>query len=370
VFANITKERITRILEDTFPLGKIERIDIVSVNDSINRVFIHFEYWYDTDFVKEFKKLIEDSTTQAKIVYDEPWFWIVLKNTHRIATGECKKRINIDSPTTPPTPPQSPSKVVSFVSSVANTKKTKKHFKDIRWADYSSDEESDDETPIQQEPIIQHYQIPILPTPQFPMYAYNYMHIPQQYYPYIPQYQPTHYFCPIAPGISFQEPHPVSSWNGISMDEEIHLQQTLQDYEMLDAYDNIDEVVLTQQDYQEIIDEMADDCDDLYSDEDLYNMWLLEKEELALINQTAIIYDKVVSEPNVVMEEIYGQPDTFEYQATDAQLYLDKQDELSIPLQDRPIEFLKSVSYKDVLTQRPVSIKRSISQVLSKIGVM
>jgi hypothetical protein len=54
--------------------------------------------------------------------------------------------------------------------------------------------------------------------------------------------------------------------------------------EVVDFNDEIeDEAFLTERDYQEMLLELDDG--DIYSDEDLYNMYLIEKEELALINQ-------------------------------------------------------------------------------------
>jgi hypothetical protein len=64
VFANITKERITHIVENVVPLGGVERIDIVEIDEKTNRVWIHFTHWYDTEFVNEFKKLREQVTLQ------------------------------------------------------------------------------------------------------------------------------------------------------------------------------------------------------------------------------------------------------------------------------------------------------------------
>jgi hypothetical protein len=54
-----------------------------------------------------------------------------------------------------------------------------------------------------------------------------------------------------------------------------------------DEIDDMDEIdddaFLTEKDYLEILAEIEDG--ELYDDEDVYNMYLLEKEELALINQ-------------------------------------------------------------------------------------
>lgn len=148
VFANITKERITHVVENVVPLGKVERVDIVNIDEKVNRVFIHFNSWYDTEFVKNFKELLNDKTKQAKIVYDEPWYWIVLKNTHRTATGEPKMRLNLDDETTtttpPPTPINSPKLTVTFTTGHSVVAQQKKYGV-THWDDYESDQEDGEE---------------------------------------------------------------------------------------------------------------------------------------------------------------------------------------------------------------------------------
>lgn len=63
--------------------GKIQRIDIIErkndKGDSFKRAFIHFEKWYNTEYVQDIRnKLI--SGKEIKIVYDNPWFWKVSAN--------------------------------------------------------------------------------------------------------------------------------------------------------------------------------------------------------------------------------------------------------------------------------------------------
>jgi hypothetical protein len=306
VFANITKERITHIVENVVPLGSVERIDIAEIDEKTNRVWVHFTHWYDTEFVNEFKKLLLDETKQAKIVYDDPWFWIVLKNTHRLANGLPKIRLDLEDGEIPkPEVVTGSSKsTVTFTTSSANP--SKKAFGKYHWADVESDSDEDLSSlhptvksrpnspnfppppPTYPNPYhIQHnqqYQIP----PIYPPLFYN---IPSQI-PYFPQHYPCqqqyNYYpnVPIAPilpipifpremignefGHHTHIPHPVASWNGISLDEMY-----------MDEFE--DDIFLTETDYQEMLLELDDD--DIYSDEDLYNMYLIEKEELALINQ-------------------------------------------------------------------------------------
>ena len=293
VFANITKERITHIIENVVPLGGVERVDIVEIDEKTNRVWVHFTHWYDTEFVNEFKKLLMDETKQAKIVYDDPWFWIVLKNTHRIANGQPKIRIDLEQQEPPAPPVSSPPK-----STVTFTTPQKRNFIKRRcWADVES---SDDEDSIISATPSSNYTRPSSPPcpppcpPHCPLPYPNPYHNPQQYmfhppYP-IMYYPPVHipYFTqqynqfPIAPTLPIQY-HPVASWNGVSIDH-------TQPYDDFDDFDDMggieDDAFLTETDYQEILSELEDG--EIYSDDDLYNMYLIEKEELALIYQDGV----------------------------------------------------------------------------------
>jgi hypothetical protein len=281
VFANITKERITHIVENVVPLGSVERIDIAEIDEKTNRVWVHFTHWYDTEFVNEFKKLLLDETKQAKIVYDDPWFWIVLKNTHRLASGLPKIRIDLEEPAPPASSP--PKSTVTFT-----TPQKRNSIKQRLWADVDS---SDDESTCSTIPTSNNTRpaSPPCPPPCPPPYPNPY-HIQQQYMFQVPYpmmyYPPAHipYFTqqynqyPIAPSLPIQY-HPVASWNGVPIES--------------DEFDDMDEIeddaFLTEQDYREILLELEDG--EMYDDEDLYNMYLIEKEELALINQEGVVDD-------------------------------------------------------------------------------
>ena len=69
---NITK----RFIHDVFNrhlLGKIKKIDMIP-NKRYFRVFIHFDYWYNTEKSLKVKEILA-SNLDFKIMYVEPWFW-------------------------------------------------------------------------------------------------------------------------------------------------------------------------------------------------------------------------------------------------------------------------------------------------------
>ena len=95
VFENITKKRICDAFE-TNGIGIVERIDLVSTMGSngktYNSAFVHFTFWYDSSHAIRFWEKVQDPTKQARLVYDDPWFWIVLPNTGKLVVpGERKE---------------------------------------------------------------------------------------------------------------------------------------------------------------------------------------------------------------------------------------------------------------------------------------
>ena len=79
VFSNIGEKRIRSVFY-ALKLGHIGRIDVVSKiserGEKFNRVFIHFERWFDTDNSHSALKLLREGK-DIKVIYDEPWFWKV-----------------------------------------------------------------------------------------------------------------------------------------------------------------------------------------------------------------------------------------------------------------------------------------------------
>ena len=79
VFSNIGENRIRSVFY-ALKLGHIGRIDIVSKiterGEKFNRVFIHFERWFDTANSQRALELLREGK-DIKVIYDEPWFWKV-----------------------------------------------------------------------------------------------------------------------------------------------------------------------------------------------------------------------------------------------------------------------------------------------------
>lgn len=109
VFNNIDKDRIS----DTFEsqgIGKVKNVDFVGKlgkdGHSFNAAYIHFEFWYDSSVARNFQERILNPNKEARIVYEDPWYWIVLENkAKKHASGSRKVRLVLDihqeEPTTP-----------------------------------------------------------------------------------------------------------------------------------------------------------------------------------------------------------------------------------------------------------------------------
>ena len=84
VFANITKDRITHIFK-SLGIGETSVIDFVpredsNTGESYNMAFVHFDKWYENVGSQNFQAKVNDPNSDAKVVYDDPWYWICLPN--------------------------------------------------------------------------------------------------------------------------------------------------------------------------------------------------------------------------------------------------------------------------------------------------
>jgi len=82
VFLNIDEERIRNTFEKLM-IGEVSRIDFVLKMDKYgsqyNAVYVHFSHWYNNSAALNLQTRIREGN-EAKVVYDDPWYWIVLEN--------------------------------------------------------------------------------------------------------------------------------------------------------------------------------------------------------------------------------------------------------------------------------------------------
>jgi hypothetical protein len=105
IFANYTKEDVAKVFDDQ-NIGNVKNIDFVSKMSQdgkvYNAAYIHFEEWYNTIVSRNFQARVLDTSKEARLMYEEPWYWIVLENKARkFVPGERKPRIIIDAESAP-----------------------------------------------------------------------------------------------------------------------------------------------------------------------------------------------------------------------------------------------------------------------------
>ena len=101
VFANISKEFISETFE-TLRIGKVNKIDFVyklGKDAPYNTAYVHFENWYDNTAAYNFQQRVLNPEKEARLIYDEPWYWIVLENkAKKHVMGDRKPRIALGLP--------------------------------------------------------------------------------------------------------------------------------------------------------------------------------------------------------------------------------------------------------------------------------
>ena len=102
VFANIDKDRVSDAFESQ-GIGKVKNVDFVGKfgkeGYAFNAVYVHFEYWYNSSVARNFQERVLNPNKEARIVYEDPWYWIVLENKAKKHTsGSRKVRLVLDIP--------------------------------------------------------------------------------------------------------------------------------------------------------------------------------------------------------------------------------------------------------------------------------
>jgi hypothetical protein len=96
-----------------------------------NAAYIHFECWYDTVTSRSFQERVRNPDKEARLVYDEPWYWIVLENHGaKSITGTRKLRVNLTDMTPVKKPllrPSAPVKNEQYNTRVQNLQSVKRN---------------------------------------------------------------------------------------------------------------------------------------------------------------------------------------------------------------------------------------------------
>ena len=98
VFSNIGQNTMADVFEET--IGKVNHIDFVAKQrkdgNHFNVAYIHFDFWHDTIVTRNLQERILNDAQVARVVYDDPWYWVVLENkSKKFTTGERKVCLDI-----------------------------------------------------------------------------------------------------------------------------------------------------------------------------------------------------------------------------------------------------------------------------------
>jgi hypothetical protein len=101
VFSNISSKKICDVF-DFQGIGDVQKVDLIPKKDRNGRTYnaahIHFKEWYDNIASRNFQERVLDKSKEARIVYDEPWYWIVLENKGRkFKPGDRKPTIDLNA---------------------------------------------------------------------------------------------------------------------------------------------------------------------------------------------------------------------------------------------------------------------------------
>ena len=99
IFANYTKDDVAQIFEDQ-NICKIKNIDFISKfgqdGKPFSAAYIHFDHWFNNTAAANFQERVLDAEKEARIMYEDPWYWIVLENKARkVVSGDRKPRIDL-----------------------------------------------------------------------------------------------------------------------------------------------------------------------------------------------------------------------------------------------------------------------------------
>ena len=127
IFANYSKKDVEDVFENLH-IGKVNYIDFVAKigkdGKEYNSAYIHFEYWYNNQVTINFQERVVNPEKEARLVYDDPWHWIVLENnSKKTLPGQRKTCINlgdvtaISSKTECPSTPYKLAKIIPYHNS-------------------------------------------------------------------------------------------------------------------------------------------------------------------------------------------------------------------------------------------------------------
>ena len=99
VLSKWANEHSISIIFKKLDIGEVERVDFVEKKNQYNKIyyhaFVHFKEWSNTTISHNIQEKIFDPGQVSKIVYDDPKYWIILKNNNPMTANEVKQEKRI-----------------------------------------------------------------------------------------------------------------------------------------------------------------------------------------------------------------------------------------------------------------------------------
>jgi hypothetical protein len=101
VFVQWTDEQTIIDIFHQQHIGRVFKVNVIRVPDRkkrsypIYQAFVYFSAWYNTEIAYNFQQRIFGVKKQARVVYDDPWYWVVFENKKRSLSNNDKRMIRL-----------------------------------------------------------------------------------------------------------------------------------------------------------------------------------------------------------------------------------------------------------------------------------
>lgn len=99
LFDAVNEKRIIQIFE-ILRIGQVSYVDIIQkqnkYGDVYKSAYIHFDMWFDNNTTKNLQMKLNKKDGEARIIYDEPNYWIIQKSSIPNKLSQHSMRIQLD----------------------------------------------------------------------------------------------------------------------------------------------------------------------------------------------------------------------------------------------------------------------------------
>jgi hypothetical protein len=99
LFDAVNEKRIIQIFE-ILRIGQVSYVDIIQkqnkYGDAYKSAYIHFDMWFDNNTTKNLQMKLNKKDGEARIIYDEPNYWIIQKSSIPNKLSQRSMRIQLD----------------------------------------------------------------------------------------------------------------------------------------------------------------------------------------------------------------------------------------------------------------------------------